>query len=108
LGEKESLVFDKESYRIKLSKLAKLYARVDYLVEHLKVYYSSINNSMFAEQMNAIKENIDSILLSLQEITYSDLDAYEAKINDVMGKLQEYYFGNKNVIDDVFTKYDTG
>ena len=108
LGEKEGLIFDKEKFRAKLSKLSELYARVDYFAERLNVYHNHIKNRTLVNQIKDIRESLDSIYLSLQEITLKDLEDYENKINDYLSRLQGWYFGSKDMIDQVFEKYGPG
>lgn len=108
LGEKEGLIFDKESYRKKLAELSELYARVDYVADHLNIYYNSNRSNSLAEQIRSIKKDLDSILLSLQEITESDLQQYQVKIENAMRCMIDDYFGNQNKIDEVCRKYSAG
>lgn len=108
LGDKEGLIMDKESYRAKLSKLSKLYAKVDYITNHLRVYYGHIKDRSGIEQINGIREDLDSIFLSLQEITFDDLNQYEERISDAIANIMSSYFNNKELIDEIFVKYNTG
>jgi hypothetical protein len=106
--EKEGIISAKERYRAKLAKLSKLYARVDYFAERLCVYHSHIKNRTVVNEINNIRDGLKSIQLSLQEITQKDLDDYERKINDFLGKLQGWYFGDKEKIDKIFDTYGPG
>jgi len=65
LGEKENLIFDKETYRNKLAYLSRLYAKVDYFADHLNIYYTNKRDNALANQIRSIKEDLNSILLSL-------------------------------------------
>lgn len=108
LGDKEGLIMDKESYRTKLSKLSKLYAKVEYIANHLKIYYAHIKDRSGIEEISGIREDLNSILLSLQEITIDDLDQYEEKIGDAITNMMSRYFNNKEIIDEIFIKYNAG
>ena len=108
LGEKEGLIFDKEAYRSKLAYLSELYAMVDYVADHLNIYYNSNRSNSLAEQIRSIKDDLNSILLSLQEITEDDLQKYEIKIKNAMRCMIEDYLGNQNKIDEVCRKYSAG
>ena len=109
LGEKENLIFDKETYRSKLAQLAKLYAKIDYIADRLNIYYTNAHSNALAEQIRAIKKDLDSILLSLQDITGDDIDAYERKIiNSAIQGMLESYFGNQETIDHVCKRYSAG
>ena len=79
--EKEHLIFDKEDYREKLAKLSILYAKVDYLAERLNYYYSDNKDAVGIKDVRNIIDSLDSIYLCLQEITGTDLDAYEKQLN---------------------------
>lgn len=108
IGEEGSLIFDKETYRSKLAQLSKLYAKVEYLADHLNIYYTSVHSNTMAEQIRAIKSDLDSILLSLQEITGDDIDAYDKKITNAIKGMFEDYVGNQNKIDSVCKRYNAG
>ena len=104
----ENIIFNTETYRSKLAQLSRLYAKVDYLANRLNIYYTNVHSNSMAEQIRAIKNDLDSILLSLQEITGDDIDAYDGKIRDAITNISDYYFGNQNVIDDVCKRYNAG
>ena len=108
LGDKENLIFDRETYRSKLARLAKLYAKVEYFADHLNIYYTNMRSNALAEQIRAIKNDLDSILLSLQEITGDDIKMYDDKITNAIQRLEDDYFGNQNAIDNVCKRYNAG
>lgn len=108
LGEKEGLIFDKESYRKKLDELSRLYAKVKYIVDRLAIYYANDKNRQMLDQMNGIKDDLDSIYLSLQEITASDLQEYGDKLDNAIQFMQDAYFGHKTEIDELCKKYHPG
>ena len=106
--EEGGLVFDKETYRSRLAQLSRLYAKVEYLANHLNIYYTNVRSNALAEQIRAIKKDLDSISLALQEITSEDLDNYERKITNAINGMQIDYFGNQNTIDNVCKRYSAG
>lgn len=104
----ENIIFNTETYRSKLAQLSRLYAKADYLASRLNIYYTSVRSNSSTEWVRAIKSDLDSMLLSLQEITGDDIDAYDKKITNVAQRLAEDYFGNQNAIDDVCKRYNAG
>ena len=105
LADKPDLIMDKEEYRTKLSKLSKLYAKVNHIANHLEIYYAHVKDRNYLEQIKGIQKDLDSILLSLQEITLDDLDQYEEDIRNHITMMMSTYFNNKEVIDELFAKY---
>lgn len=108
LLDRDELIRAKETYRSKLAQLSKLYAKIDFLADSLNIYYTSTHRYELAEQVRALKKELDSMLLCLPEITSTDLDNYNQIITDRIISMQENYFVSKDVIDTICNKYRLG
>ena len=108
LLDSDELIRARESYRSKLAQLSRLYAKVEFLANSLDIYATDTHKYEYAERVRSVKEDLDSILLCLQEVTSTDLDAYETKIIDAIKWMQRDYLPNKNAIDSVCKKYQAG
>lgn len=108
MGNKEGLVFSKEDFRKKLSRLSKMYAKVQYLTDRLTMYYDFIKDPSTLEILNERKKTLDSMFLSLQEITDADLTQYDSSLNEALEKMEAFYFGNKDTIENICKRYDIG
>jgi hypothetical protein len=108
LGEKEHLIMDTEEYREKLALLSNLYAKVYYLAEHLNFYYDYNKDSVGIKEIRNILDSLDSIQLSLQEITGTDIKEYENQLNNHISYMWAKYFENQSSIDSVCKRYKSG
>lgn len=108
LMEKDGIILDKESYRSKLSKLSKLYTKLEQIADYLDVYYTYNKALEPAKKIRDIKKELDKVQLSLQEVTNQDLDTYETKFKEFVKTLTTSYYPNKDKIDEVCNKYKSG
>lgn len=108
LGEKDGIILDKESYRSKLARLSKLYTKLEQIADYLDVYYTYSKSLKPANEVREMKKYLNSVQLSLQEITNDDLDAYENKFKKYVEKLTTSYYPDKDNIDRICKQYRSG
>jgi hypothetical protein len=78
------------------------------LAESLNFYYDYNKDSVGIKEIRNILDSLDSMQLSLQEITGTDIKQYEEQLNNHISYMWSKYFENQSSIDSVCKRYKSG